>query len=194
MSGSSLTPMQPDDNLVNGQTYTFQFKCTNWFSGSFTDISSTILADITAQAPSFLTSVQVSTPFSTSLYNVQFTYEGDNTDIVSDVANSIIGACQSVSGDSLSFVGAVAAIPSAIIAANVDTYKAAAASAAQTATSAVNTVVSDVGSVAKNVTAQSGGVVNTALAGLLPILIVIVAIVLFVLPSLSKSVKNSGVV
>jgi hypothetical protein len=90
-----------DDNLVNGQRYTFVFDCTNWFSSPTTDI---IFNDITAQAPDFLTQITVQTLGSN--YYVVFTYEGDGSDVVNDIANSIIAAVAATSGDGFSFVSA----------------------------------------------------------------------------------------
>src|SRR5215469_472320 len=100
--GTNYTPSALDDNLANGQTYTFQFKCANFFCLS--DLSQIIQNDCTAQAPSFLTSLQVTSPSFTALYNVQFTYEGDNSDVVSDVAASIVAAVKAVSNDNITFI------------------------------------------------------------------------------------------
>lgn len=167
------TTLQLDDNLTNGTTYTFQFNCTNWVSNPS---ASTVQKDIVANAPDFLTSMQVTSPFTTSLYNVQFTYEGDGSDVVSDLANSIIAAIQVGSNDGMTFVGAVAAnaqsiqvsIPNAI----ASTEQAVKDAASKTANDAVDTATS---------------ALNKALAGLIPLLLVVVAIILFVLPSLVKS-------
>jgi len=182
---ANTTPMQPDDNLVNGQTYTFQFQCANWFCLS--DLSATLLADITAQAPNFLTSVQVTSPPTTSLYNVQFTYEGDGSDVVSDVAQSIVAACQAVSGDSVTFVGAVAATAQQVTV----TPTQAASIAGQTVVSGAQAVVQGVGSVASTAASTVTNVASTAVGGtltaILPVLIVVVLLVLFVLPSFTKS-------
>lgn len=192
MSGSNYTPMQLDDNLANGQTYTFQFQCQNWFC--LTDLSQTILADIVAQGPSFLTSPSVTSPPTTALYNVQFTYEGDGSDVVSDVANSIIAACKAVSGDALSFIGAVGAAAADITVSPTQ----AAAQVAQTATNAAKTGIADIGQVGTQLAQSAGDIVNKAtqqaLSAILPVLIVVVLIVLFVLPSLSKSTRESGLV
>lgn len=97
--------IQLDDNLVNGRTYTFQLRCTNTF---ILPRAGTVQDDLTQQAPDFLQSLQVTSPFTTSLYNVQFTYEGDGSDVVSDVAASMVGACQAVSNDAMEFVGGTA--------------------------------------------------------------------------------------
>lgn len=166
--------LQLDDNLINGRTYTFQFKCANWFCLS--DISSTLANDIYANAPDFITSLQVTSPALTSLYNVQFTYEGDGTDVVSDLANSLVAAFQVGSSDAMTFLGAVAAPASAVVVSIAN----ATATIEQGASNAVNKVVTDA---AKTAT----GAVNTTLMGLLPLLAVVVAIILFVLPSFVKS-------
>lgn len=99
------TLSQPDDNMIPGQTYTFQFKLSNWLVVPST---STVQADLQNNAPGFVSDVQVTSPFLTSLYNCQFTYTGDGTDVISDVANELLAAFQQGSGDSFSFVGAVA--------------------------------------------------------------------------------------
>jgi hypothetical protein len=188
---ASTTPMQLDDNLVNGQTYTFQFKCANWFC--LTDLSATLQADFIAQAPDFLTSLQVTSPPTTDLYNVQFTYEGDGSDVVSDVAASLQAAALSVSNDNITFVGAVAASAEQVA---VTPTEAVAATGAAITSAAVSTVQS-IGTVAQTTVQQAGGVVQTAtsqtLTAILPILIVVVLIILFVLPSLGKTVRESGV-
>lgn len=100
------TLCQPDDNLIPGQTYTFQLKCSNYL---ILPSASTVQQDLNDNAPSFVgNDLQVTSPFSTSLYNCQFTYNGDGTDVVSDVANSLVSACSQGSSDSMVFVGAVA--------------------------------------------------------------------------------------
>jgi hypothetical protein len=185
-----MTPMQPDDNLVNGNVYTFQFQNENYFLAASND---TLTADIVAQAPTFVTAVQVLTPsisftlgdtsFYKTLYNVQFTYEGDNTDVVQDVAASIVAAVLSVSGDKVSFVGAIASSGNSLVA----TPAAIGTTAVQTATGAATAVLTGVGQVGTTATQQAGGIVNSALSGILPVLIVLVLLVMFVLPSLAKS-------
>ena len=101
---SSTVLSQPDDNLVPGQTYTFQFKLSNWFGVPSTDIVQT---DITNNAPNFVEDLQVTSPSLTSLYNCQFTYNGDGSDVVSDVASSLAAAIKTGSGDNMTFIGAV---------------------------------------------------------------------------------------
>jgi hypothetical protein len=165
--------VQLDDNLVNGRTYTFQFNCTNWLSNPS---AATVQQDIVAGAPDFLTSLAVTSPFTTSLYNVQFTYEGDNSDVVSDVANSIIAAIKAGSNDGMTFVGGVMAAASTITVSLAN------------ATAAVGTAVQQAATqVASGTVGVATSAVNTALVELLPLLLVVVAIILFVLPSLAKS-------
>lgn len=191
---SSTAVLQLDDNLSNGQTYTFQYACGNWFC--FTDLSSTIAGDIVANAPDFLTSLGVTSPSATDLYNVQFTYEGDGSDVVSDVANSIIAAVLAGSNDTITFIGAVAANAAAITVSPSQAVTIVGQATVSTANSVVAGATSVVSNAATGVTSAAGSVVNTALVGLLPTLIVIVLIILFVLPSLTKSagsLKGSGV-
>lgn len=166
--------VQLDDNFVNGRTYTFQFKCNNWFCLS--NLSNTIANDISVAAPDFLTSVQVTSPSLTSLYNVQFTYEGDGSDVVSDVANAIQAAVQATSNDNLVFVGGVQSSAADIVVTPVV--------ATQAATQAVTNAAS---TVAMDATKPITDAVNAALKGLTPLLIVVVVLILFVLPSLVGS-------
>jgi hypothetical protein len=100
-----MTLSQPDDNMIPGQTYTFQLKCTNLLT---LPSSGTIQSDLQNNAPSFVADLQVTSPTLTSLYNCQFTYSGDGTDVIADVANSLIAAIGQGSSDSFVFVGAVA--------------------------------------------------------------------------------------
>jgi hypothetical protein len=96
---------QPDDNMIPGQTYTFQLKLSNWITFPSTN---TVQQDLTNNAPSFVSDLQITSPTFTSLYNIQFTYSGDGTDVISDVANSLIAAIKAGSNDDFTFVGAVA--------------------------------------------------------------------------------------
>ena len=100
--------LQNDDNLSPGITYTFSFKsCNTFFDGS----TATILGDIQASAPDFIGSVSVnySTAFTNlaslwaTFLNVTFTYTGDGSDVVSDVANALIACFQSGSNDCFTF-------------------------------------------------------------------------------------------
>lgn len=209
LQGSNLTALSNDDILINGRSYTFQFQSSGMWN--FSDKSSTFLADIVQQAPSFIVNPTVNAVASPALatlslsdvlYNVQFTYEGDNTDLVGDVANSIIAAILAVSNDSVSFVGAVAAAvaaaltitPGSIADAAPGALKDAGQAVVDGAAGATNTVVNAAGGVLKNAAANTAAASNTLLiGGIVPILVVLALIILFVLPSLSKSVRTSGV-
>jgi hypothetical protein len=92
------TMLANDQALVNGQTYTFTF------TGPGATVAS-VTADIVGQAPDFLTQVVV-TPVNGGGLNVQFVYEGDGSDLVQDVASSIVGAALVVNNDNLGFVSA----------------------------------------------------------------------------------------
>lgn len=131
---------QPDDNLIPGQTYTFQFKNSNWIESFSTD---TVTSDITANAPSFVSSLQVTQPSLTSLYNVQFSYSGDGTDVVSDVANELIAAVQTGSGDSMSFIGAVPDTASTITVSPTNAVNTVTDSVTSAINNAVNKVVTN---------------------------------------------------
>jgi hypothetical protein len=104
--------LQLDDNLVNGASYTFVFQCTNLFTNPS---ASTLVNDLNANAPDFLMALQVvpeTGSANKNFYNVVFTYEGDGSDVVSDVANAMQAAFQAGSNDSFTFlVGFGAAIP-----------------------------------------------------------------------------------
>lgn len=106
------TALQADDNLTPGQTYTFQLKCNATFC--FSDLTNTIQNDLAQWGPNFLSALQVSSPSLTSLYNCQFTYSGDGSDVVADVGAQLVSAVQQGSNDSVIFIGAVGAPASAI--------------------------------------------------------------------------------
>lgn len=89
------------DNLVNGQPYTFVFQCTNLVSNPS---PATLVADLDQSAPDFLTSVNITTTVK-NYFNVQFTYEGDGSDIASDVANSMVTAFAVGSNDNFTLTG-----------------------------------------------------------------------------------------
>jgi hypothetical protein len=77
-----------DDNLQSGITYTFTFTGTN------VPIAS-VLADLMANAPSFIGSPSASWT-GTQYLNITFNYTGDGSDVVSDVVSEI---AQAVAGD-----------------------------------------------------------------------------------------------
>lgn len=103
---------QLDENMIPGQTYTFQFKLNNYIE---VPRNTTIQQDLQQNAPTFVqNSLQVTSPSSITnplglTYNVQFTYAGDGSDVISDVANELISAVSAGSGDTFVFVGAAAA-------------------------------------------------------------------------------------
>lgn len=104
------TPAQLDDNMVPGQTYTFQLSLDNLITHPST---STIQADLQASAPSFvgndltITTPPTANPFS-NIYNVEFTYNGDGSDVISDVANTIVATIKQISNDNFTFQSAYA--------------------------------------------------------------------------------------
>jgi hypothetical protein len=163
--------MNLDDNLVSGQTYTFQFSCANTFC--LTDLSSTIQSDIVQNAPSFISNLGVSSPPTTSLYNVQFTYSGDGSDVVSDVATEIIQAVQQGSGDSITFGGATGQAASSILSTNVSSAAATATSAATAAGNAASGLLSG----ATSAIAKGASNLLSPIEGVL-ILVVALAVVL----------------
>ncbi len=93
------TVLDNDANLVNGQTYMFTFT-------SPTATAASLLADVVGQAPDFIGNPNTSQT-GTALV-LTFTYEGDGSDLVSDVANNIIAAGLIVNNDPLTFTGASA--------------------------------------------------------------------------------------
>jgi len=92
------TLLDNDQTLVNGQTYTFTFNAPGATVAS-------LQSDISGQAPDFITQVSV-TPVSGGGFNVTFVYEGDGSDLVQDVASSIVAAGLAVNNDQLGFVSA----------------------------------------------------------------------------------------
>jgi hypothetical protein len=98
------TVLQPDDNMIPGQTYTFQLNGTGfaWLS-SAADVQNALIA----QAPNFVSDIQVTSPFTTTIYNCQFNYTGDGSDVISDVGASLVSAVNQVTGHTFTFQGAV---------------------------------------------------------------------------------------
>lgn len=87
------TVVQPDDNLISGQTYTFSFRLGNWFS---LPSENAVAAEITNYAPDFIGNVQVKqasglSPL-TNYFDITFTYHGDGSDVASDVAQEFVSA------------------------------------------------------------------------------------------------------
>jgi hypothetical protein len=81
--------VQSDDNLVNGQTYTFVFQYTDVYANPS---GSSLIQPLTDSAPDFIQSPVATQEGTTNYYNIAWTYEGDGSDVVSDVANSMIAA------------------------------------------------------------------------------------------------------
>lgn len=102
---------QPDDNMVPGQTYTFQLSQSglSW-PASAADVQSALIAN----APNFVSNLQVTSPYTTTLYNCQFNYSGDGSDVISDVAASLVSSANQGTGKSFTFVGAVPDVASTI--------------------------------------------------------------------------------
>lgn len=97
---------QLDDNLIPGQTYTFTFQQNNYFLPAS---QSGIMGDLDAQAPDFVTNYIVG--FAPQIGHdelvvITFTYGGDGSDVVNDVAQALIAAALAGSSDKLSFVQA----------------------------------------------------------------------------------------
>ena len=182
--GTSLPVLALDDNLVNGQTYTFQFQLANLL---FSPDTNTVLNDLYTQAPDFLTSVGVTFSEGLSSYfmNVQFTYEGDGSDVVSDVASAMVAAFLAGSNDSFTFVNAFGS-PAASVTVPADQTL---LTPAQAVTSAGTAAVGAAGTVAASATSAAGGVVNSALSGLLPLLAIAVILVLVLAPTVFKGAK-----
>lgn len=103
-----MTPSNNDDNLTPGVTYTFQLSLDNYFTLPRTQ---TVQQDLAANAPNFVSNdVQISVspdvnPLKNT-FNVQFTYNGDGSDVVSDVATAIVSAIKTGSNDNFTFLQA----------------------------------------------------------------------------------------
>ncbi|HMD53861.1 MAG TPA: hypothetical protein VKJ65_04860 [Phycisphaerae bacterium] len=95
---ATSTLLANDQPLVNGQTYTFTFLAP----GATVD---SLSSDIIGQAPNFIVNPVV-VPISGGGFNVTFIYEGDGSDVVQDVASSIVAAGLAVNNDQLGFVSA----------------------------------------------------------------------------------------
>jgi len=105
------TPVENDFNMIPGQTYTFKLNLENLITKPTT---STMQADLQANAPSFVNNNMSVTwesqgwNWTTNVADVQFTYNGDGSDVISDVANAIIATLKSGSNDDFTFVAAYA--------------------------------------------------------------------------------------
>jgi hypothetical protein len=166
------TPLPNDTNLSPGLTYTFTFDLDNWFTMPST---ATILQDIQSQAPDFLSSVSASWASGlgplTNYLNVTFTYSGDGSDVVSDVANELIAAFTAGSNDSFDFVQATGGTAGLTAVTSVQT-------AAQTAGTAVGSAVGT--AVASTVqSATSSAASNLGTSGWVFVVLGVIALLAF---------------
>lgn len=99
-----MTQAALDDNLVPGQTYTFVFKLGNLIT---LPDAAAIQNDLQQYGPSYMGSLGVSQSSGfglfTNYYNATFTYQGDGSDVISDVGSELASAVQQGSNDSLVF-------------------------------------------------------------------------------------------
>lgn len=177
---------QPDDNLVNGRTYTFTFELQNWL---LSPSVATIQQDIVSSAPDFLTSVMVTTRSGlgllTNYYDVQFTYEGDGSDVVSDVANALIAAFAAGSNDQFTFVQALAA--------TADQIPNVAGAAVQAGGLVLAQAGTAVGTAAGQITSGTlGGVTSGLGAWFVPVVLVLAVILLFQLGGVGGVKRSLG--
>lgn len=150
-----------DDNLQPGQTYTFTFTLNNWLA---MPSAATILADLDSNAPSFLGSVSAAfasgVGLLTNYLNVTFTYIGDGSDVVTDIANELIAAIKAGSNDNFFFTQAIGG------------------TAGLTALSSVSAVANDAGVAVGNAAgaviggAASGAATNLGVSGWIVIAVV----------------------
>jgi hypothetical protein len=176
--------LQNDDNLSPGLTYTFTFDLENIISMPSV---STLLADISSQAPSFIGSPSASwssgiSPF-TNYLNVTFTYSGDGSDVVSDVANELIAAFQNGSGDSFSYYQATTG--SAGVTALSDTVT----SVNNVATGVGTTVGTAIGATVQTATASAVG--NLGTSGWIFLLLAIAGILAYFSASTGIRVRSA---
>lgn len=95
---------QPDDNMIPGQTYTFQLDMTGFhFPPSANDVQGALKQ----YGPTFLGDLAVTSPFTTTIYNCQFNYTGDGSDVIQDVGNQLDIAVQAGLNLPMTFKGAV---------------------------------------------------------------------------------------
>jgi hypothetical protein len=94
----AFTLLNPQDALINGKTYSFVFNAPGVSAASFA-------ADVDGQAPDFVGSSSVGQLDGGGL-NLVFTYEGDGSDLVQDVASAIVAAALQVNADQVTFVSA----------------------------------------------------------------------------------------
>lgn len=172
MTTTAQTALPLDDNLYNGVTYTFQFQLDNWL---FSPDETTVLNDIGMNAPDFLTSVIVTFANGLTKYymNVQFTYEGDGSDVVSDLANSLVAAFKAGSNDNFIFVQAFSA-------SSVDVPSAPDSQTVPTPGSVLTQVGTSVGDTAGKITSGAlGGVTQGLGAWFIPVVLVLAIVLIF---------------
>jgi hypothetical protein len=108
------TLQEIDANMIPGQTYTFKLSLDNWVTKPST---SKLQQDLMMNAPTFVDNdlqVTYEDPgftihVLTNIYDIQFTYSGDGSDVISDVAASIVSAIKAGSNDDFTFIQAYAA-------------------------------------------------------------------------------------
>jgi hypothetical protein len=174
---ANVGTMELDDNLVNGQTYTFIFLLQNLVT---LPSEQTIQTDIVNYAPDFLQSVQVTKRpqlfgFLTTYYDVQFTYEGDGSDVVSDLGQQLVAAFSAGSNDNFTFQLAIGSPASAL----------------------PSTAVQQAGTVLKEASGQvgeaAGGTLQNALQGIttglgawfIPVMLLLAVVLIFQLGGIS---------
>jgi hypothetical protein len=164
--------LQLDDNLSNGHTYTFILQLKNWITSPSDAV---IQDDIVANAPDFITSLQVTHQerfFSQDNYNIQFTYEGDGSDVVSDLASALVAAIQVGSNDNFVFVQAIGAPASAVASQAIQVVQSAGGVLTQAGT--------EVGKAAGQITSGAlGGATQGLGAWLIPVILVLAVVLLF---------------
>lgn len=181
-ANANAVAMALDDNLTNGRTYTLQFEDENWITSNVGKLQQ----DLVDNAPDFLGSLQVQPEtygLTKSFLNVQFTYEGDGSDVVSDVANAMIAAFES-SRDTFRFM---AAYSSSSTEAPTTPESQAVPGLTDVTTGAVKVITDTANAAAKGASDVTKTATNAAFMAALPWLIGAVLIVVVVLPVVSKS-------
>ena len=186
---------QLDENTVPGQTYTFQFKLNNYIE---VPRNTTIQQDLVQNAPNFVQqSLQVTSPSSVTnplglTYNIQFTYGGDGSDVISDVANELIASVSAGSSDTFIFVGAAAADAQTL-------------NDSGGISDTINQAIDKINQIASNATKSASDVLNQATTGvtktaaqsaqnlLTPVEIAIGLVVVFIIAIIFTSGKAGGI-
>jgi len=78
---------QNNSNMVNGTRYTFVFQYIDLYANPS---PGAMVSDVNSL--SVVQGFQITQEGSSAYYNITFEYEGDGTDLISDVANAMIGA------------------------------------------------------------------------------------------------------